>query len=260
MINQTRADLYWLRHSTGALVVLTGCILAAGAYMWLQHLLAEGTLSAAAANGVSGLSDIMVIYLLGALLAGMIVVAPFETKSVHASLLAAPRASFTLAKILVVPLAIIVITIPYGIAAAVARGTGLEFAPAIPTAFALIASEGTTPSPAALGEIAVLTLVTGLLYAARLAVCIPLAFVIRKPIAVMAIGFAWNFVADVLAGAAADVPGLDILARLTPYAVEYGVAPGASAGDLLEAGAVSVGFIAAMGVVSWLVFRRSDIK
>lgn len=260
MINQTRADLYWLRHSTGALIVLLACTVAAAGYMWLQHLLAAGDLSAAAANGVAGLSDIMLVYLLGALLVGMIVAAPFENKSVHAAVLAAPRSAFTAAKVVVAPLAIIAITIPYGIAATVARSTGLEFVPAIPTAFALIAADPSALDAAAVGEIGVLTLVSGLQYAARLAVCIPLAFLIRKPIAVMAIGFAWNFVADVIASAVADVPGLDVLAWLTPYSVDHTVVPGTAAGDLLVSSAVSLGFIAAMGVLAWLLFRRSDVK
>ena len=96
--------------------------------------------------------------------------------------------------------------------------------------------------------------------AAKLAVCLPLAIWLKRPLVVMAVGFMWSFLADLLASQVADVPGLGAVVELTPFALEHVPGPGSSDGDLLGALAVSAVFIAVMGLVSWLIFRRADVK
>ncbi|MBZ2195354.1 hypothetical protein [Occultella gossypii] len=260
MINQLRADLFTQRHSTGFIVCLLAACGAAAAYLYLQHQLALGGLNAAAANGVQGLSDVMVINLLGSLLIGLIVSRPFETKSVHDALLASSRGSFVASKTVVAALAVFLLGVPYGIAALVGRATGLEVAPAVPTTFALLAESGAEPDAAGVGRIIAVSVVAAILYAARLAVCIPLAIVVKRPIVVMAAGFVWAFVADLLVGAAAKWEALEAITRLTPYAPDHLPLPDSSGGELVGTSIVAVVFIALMGLVAWLLLRRADIK
>ena len=48
--------------------------------------------------------------------------------------------------------------------------------------------------------------------------------------------------------------------RLTPFALEHMPTADSSGGELLGALAASAAFIALMGLVSWLIFRRADVK
>ena len=260
MINQLRTDLYVLRHSGTAALCLLACVVAAVLYTWLQHSLAQGSLGPEAASGVQGLSDILLISLLGPLLYGVVISQPFETKSVHNALLASGRGAFVASKTVTAAALVTALSLPYGLAVLVGRATGAEFAPAIPTAFSLLLAEGGELTAGEVGSILAITVTSGLLMAAKLAVCLPLAIWLKRPLVVMAVGFVWSFLADLLASQVADVPGLGAVVELTPFALEHVPGPGSSGGDLLGALAVSAVFIAVMGLVSWLIFRRADVK
>ncbi|WP_193105135.1 hypothetical protein [Brachybacterium sp. FME24] len=260
MINQLRADLYVLRHSPTASLCLLVASVAAALYTWLQHSLIVDELSAASANGVQGLSDILLVSLLGPLLYGVVLSQPFETRSVHNALLASGRGAFVASKATIAAVLVTALSLPYGVAVLIGRATGAEFAPAIPTAFSLALAEGGDLTGQAAGSIVALTLTSAVLTAAKLAVCLPLAIWLKRPLVVMAAGFVWSFLADLLAGAAADVDGLDALVRLTPFSAEHLPAPGSTGGEMLSTVAVSIVFIALMGALSWLIFRRADVK
>ncbi|MFC7455967.1 hypothetical protein ACFQS2_02060 [Brachybacterium sp. GCM10030267] len=260
MTNQLRADLYVLRHSPTAALCLVAAAIAAALYTWLQHQLAVGDLGAASANGVQGLSDILLISLLGPLLYGITISQPFETKSVHNALLASGRGAFVASKTVIAALLVASLSLPYGLAVLVGRATGAEFAPAIPTAFSLALTESGELTSEALSSVIAITLTSAILTAAKLAVCLPLAIWLQRPLVVMAAGFVWSFVADLLASTAADVDGLDALVRLTPFSAEHSPGPDSSGAEMLAAVAVSIVFIALMGAVTWLIFRRADVK
>ena len=260
MINQLRADLYVLRHSSTAVLCLLGAAVCAALYTWLQHSLAIGNLSPASANGVQGLSDILLISLLGPLLYGVVLSQPFATKSVHNALLASGRGAFVASKTVIAALLVASLSLPYGLAVLVGRATGAEFTPAIPTTFSTALAEGGDLTAGTTWSIVALTLTSALLTAAKLAVCLPLAIWLQRPLVVMAVGFVWSFLADLLASTVADVDGLDALIRLTPFAQEHLPMPSSSGAALLGSVAVSVAFIALMGFASWLLFRRSDVK
>lgn len=260
MINQLRADLFVLRHSGAAALCLLACVIAAALYTWLQHGLAQGSLGAEAASGVQGLSDILLVSLLGPLLYGVVVSQPFETKSVHNALLASGRGAFVASKTVIAAGLVTALSFPYGLAVLVGRATGAEFAPAIPTAFSLLLAEGGTIDAGEVWSILAITLTSGLLTAAKLSVCLPLATWLKRPLVVMAAGFVWGFVADLLAGEFSAIEGLDALVRLTPFALEHMPTADSSGGELLGALAASAAFIALMGLVSWLIFRRADVK
>lgn len=260
MINQLRADLFVLRHSGAALLSLLVCVLAAAGYTVLQHGLATGSLGPDLASGVQVFSDVLMVSLLGPLLYGTIVSGPFETKSVHNALLASSRAAFVAAKTVIAAGAVTVLSLPYGIATLIGLATGAEFLPAVPTSFSLLLAEGAELTSQRIGTVLAITATSAVLTAAKLAVCVPLAIRVQRPLVVMAAGFVWGSVADLLGGAAEDVPGLDQLVRLTPFAREHVPTPDSTGGDMLAAVAVSVVFVALMGVLAWALFRRADVK
>lgn len=260
MINQLRADLFTQRHSTGLLVCLVAACGAAGLYTYFQHELALDNLAPASVNGVQGLSDVFLVNLLGALLIGLVVSRPFETKSVHHALLAAGRGAFVASKTVVAALAVVALALPFGAAALMARATEAEFAPSVPTTFALLTASTGPLDAGTVARLVAVVFVAALLYAAELAVCIPLAIVVKRPIVVMAAGFAWTFVADLAVGSAERWEVTEALVGLTPFATDRMPLPDGTAGDLLGTTIVCLAFIALMGALSWLLFRRSDVR
>src|SRR5690625_220925 len=121
MNNQLRAELCVLGRSTTAGLCLLAEPLTAGLHTLPQHSLAVGALSANSASGVQGLSDVLLISLLGPLLYGVIVSQPFDTKSVHNALLGSGRGAFVGAKTVVASLLVATLSLPYGIGVLVGR-------------------------------------------------------------------------------------------------------------------------------------------
>ena len=260
MINQLRGDLYAIRHSGPVLICLAASLVAAALYTVLQHSLAAGDLGPEAASGVQVLSDALMVSLMGPLLFGALVAQPFESKSVHDSLLASGRGAFVGAKTVLTAAAVTALSLPYGIAVLIGLATEQEFAPAIPTAFSQLLAAGGGLDGGRVGEILAITAAMAVLTTAKLSVCLPLAFVLRRPLVVMAIGFVWGFLADLIGTTAADVDGLAPLVRLTPFSSEHLPSLESTGGELLGTVAVSLVFIALMGLLAWLLFRRADVK
>lgn len=260
MINQLRADLYSVPRTATPLLCLLAVVLTAAAYTWLQHSLAVGDLGPAEANGVQGLSDVLLLSLLGPVLYGVIVSQPFATKAVHNALLGNGRGAFVASTTVITAGLLSLLSLPYGVAALVGRATGAEFAPALPTSFSLALAETGALTGEEIGSLALLTAASAVLTAAKLAVCLPLAFWLRRPLVVMALGFVWSFIADLLAAEVSDLDGMEALMRLTPYSAERLPTPETSGGDMLVTIVVSVVFIALMGAVSYLILRRADVK
>lgn len=128
MINQLRADLYAIGRTGPVLICLAVAVLAAALYTVLQHSLAAGDLGPEAASGVQVLSDALMVSLMGPLLFGALVAQPFETKSVHDSLLASGRGAFVGAKTVLTAAAVTALSLPYGIAVLIGLATEQEFA------------------------------------------------------------------------------------------------------------------------------------
>lgn len=260
MINQLRADLYLVPRSAVAALCLLTVSITAGLYTWLHYLLATGEVGAAAAGDMQGLSDVLLVSLLGPLLYGVVVSQPFSTKSVHNALLGSSRAAFVASKTVTAALLVAALSLPYGVAVLVGRATGAQFVTTIHTGFSLALGEPGALTWPAVGQVLAITLTSALLAAAKLSVCLPLAFWLRRPLVVMAFGFVWSFIADLLADFASRVDVLDALIRLSPFSSHHMPAPESSSADFLATIVVSVVFIALMGAASWLVFRRADVK
>jgi hypothetical protein len=217
--NLIRADALTLRHSIGVRVSALTAVLAAGGYLLLAHLIATGTLDESASNSASALSDVMVVYLLGSLLVGMLVAGDFETRTIHDALLASSRATLVGAKTVGLLAVVTLLVAPYGLATLLGFVSGTEFAAFMPTTFLdVVANEqGLAVDAGSVAKVAGIVVVTTLVYVARLSFCLPVAFAAKRPVAVMAVGFGGNFLLDFLAALAVDVPGLGTLVELTPF-------------------------------------------
>jgi ABC-2 type transport system permease protein len=221
-------------------------------------------MSAGIAGSASGLTEIMIISLLGSLMAGYFICNDFESKTIHDAVACGNgRISVVVSKAFVFVLIVILLLLPYAAASLIGFGTGAEFTkPFGVSAFlSILANEaGLGVTASSVGKILVVSLVTMLVYAARLSICLPIAFKVRKPVVVMAIGFAASFLIDLLAGLTKDVPILGNIISNTPYSLTAAVTMEAGTETLIKAAGISVLFYVIMSAVTYVLFKRAEIK
>src|SRR5699024_12093001 len=125
------------------LLCLAVSVLAAALQTWRHHSLAVGALGPEAASGVQVLSDALMVSLMGPLLFGALVAQPFETKSVHNSLLASGRGAFVGAKSLLTAAAVTALSFRYGLTDLIRIATREELDTEIRASFSsLLAADG----------------------------------------------------------------------------------------------------------------------
>ncbi|GAA2184275.1 hypothetical protein GCM10009785_31510 [Brooklawnia cerclae] len=262
MTNLLRADWYVLARARGLWLTLLAATAMATGFFVFSHLIAAGTYDLSIAGSVSGLSDVIVVNLLGTLSAGILVADDFSTRSIHDRVLMNSRGTIVAAKTVSFVLLVVVVLTPYIVGSAIAFASQGDFSVFLPiTSLELAANPGGIDVNAgSVVKVVLIGVLSGLVYAARIAYCLPLAFVTRKPVVVMAGGFTGAFAIDALASLAnrSDL-GRDLV-NLTPFGEQRALTVTTSGGDIAATLVVCVVFIAAMSVVAWLVFRRADIK
>lgn len=262
MINLLRADWYTLLRARSLWLTLLAATAMATGFLVFSHLIANGTYDPSIAGSVSGLSDVIVVNLLGTLLVGMLVADDFGTRSIHDRVLMNSRGAVVAAKTVSFVVLVIVVLAPYIIGSAIAFASRDDFSVFLPiTSLKLAANpSGVGVSAGSLVRVVLIGTLSGLVYAARIAYCLPLAFLTRKPVVVMAAGFTGAFAIDALASLANRNDLGRGLMNLTPFGEQRALTLTTSGGDIAATLIVCVASIAAMSVVAWLLFRRADIK
>jgi len=114
MINLLRAELFKLRKSTAFKVCFLLSCASAMALTYFSHAIAIGSFSNSISGSASGLSEFVIISLLGSLLTGIMVCSDFETKTIHDAIACGKgRSSVVLSKVLVYVLIITLLFVPY---------------------------------------------------------------------------------------------------------------------------------------------------
>lgn len=263
MLNLIHADLYKLRKSTGAKICFIITCICAVAFVYVAHCIAIGKLSSNVSGSASGLADPMLIWLFGSLMAGILVCSDFETKTIHGAV-SCGRINIVISKALVYFIIIILLVLPYMLVTIVGFCSGEKFGtPFVGSVFLGILANGSglTVTVTTICKIIVVSLVEMILYTAELSICLPLAFKIRKPIVVMAIGFSFGFLANLIIMALQDVPVLKYVIKNTPYYFGLNIITvKTAAGTLLKVTIISIVFFTIMVAITHLLFRRSEIK
>ncbi len=265
MLNLISAEFFKLKKSTGFKLCLLITCICAWSLISVSHGIGTGDLSTDISGSASGLTEIMVISLLGSLLAGILVCSDFESKTIHDAIAGGNgRISVVISKVFVYLLLICLLFLPYAFATLIGLYTYATFSSsfAISVFINILADmSGQSITFSMAGNILLLSLVTGIVYAARLSICIPVAFKVRKPIVVMAFGFAAGFIIDLIAGAAEGIPLLSDLLTVTPFYRDYlMISMDSSDGIMLKAAIVSLLFLSIMTGITYLLFKKAEIK
>ncbi|MDF2626922.1 MAG: hypothetical protein K0R39_753 [Symbiobacteriaceae bacterium] len=265
MYNLMWADMFQLRKSVMMKVLLgittvSAVIMAVMAYLIPQEKIADS---------MAGLgfmfSDVNMTSILGAVVASVIICSDFDHKVIHHAVATGhSRGAVIASKAAVFSCALAVILLPYAVITGIALGTGSEFnmgAVSLGFLHLLTSKAGAAMSAPEVWKLLAVMLTLIMVYVAQLSLCVPLALVLRRPVLVVAIYYGFSILTGQLAGLRESYPLFDRISAWTPYGGNYSfLTLDTGAGEILEAIAVSLLFVAAMLAVSYGSFRKADIK
>ena len=263
MINLFHAEFYKLRKSSFIKIAFIICAICAVSMAFVSNQVQTGNVPASALGSASGLCEAMVVSLLGSLAIGTIICTDFESKSIHDEITCKHgRLSVVIVKVVMSLVAILILMIPYGVTALIALASGTEFSKMfVASAFARIMSSGVEVSASSIGSIIVITIAVALAHTARIAICIPLAFKIKKSAIIMAIGFTFSAFMSFLTSLIEKDSFFDKLIKWTPFCNDYAmVTMDTDAGAIVKGLIISAIFIAVIGFITYRLFRRAEIK
>jgi len=265
MLNLIQAEFFKLKKSTAFKVCFLLTFISATALVVISNFIAEGRLSISISGNASGLTEICIISLLGSLMAGILVSSDFDTKTIHSSIASGNgRRAVVISKMIIYVTVIALLILPYVIVTIIGLCSGAEFnKPFVPSVFTgfLYDVSGRHITFVLIAKILVLSVTAMLVHAARLSLCILVAFKIRKSVAVLAFGFIFNGLIDLLLGLLVDVPILSDLINFTPFSKDFLlVSLDTSAGILWKAAISSVIFLILIIELTFRSFQNAEIK
>lgn len=231
----------------------------------MAYLIPQGKIDASMVGVGFLFSDVDIISILGAVLAGVFICGDFDNKTIHCAIAnGCSRATVIVSKAIVFCYAIAFILLPYAIATGIALSTGYKFSMgALSVGFLhlLTAEVGTVFSVSEIWKLLAVMLTLMIVYASQLSVCILLAFVVKKPVLVVAIYYGLTIFCAQLLGLRGSSSMFGRIFACTPFGGNYTfVTLNSGNGDIFNAIFVSLIFIIVMLAVTYCAFRKTEIK
>ncbi|MFZ5987137.1 MAG: ABC transporter permease [Bacillota bacterium] len=265
MFNLVWADLFKMYRSSMIKIIFGITTLCAVAMAVMAYLIPQGKID----PGMTGIgfmfSDINMISILGAVMAGVYICGDFDNKSIHNAVACGCRRSFiVVSKAIVFFCAIAFIIFPYAIITGIALNTGSKFSMgSVAVGFLNILTQNSGLSYQAPDflKLLVIMLTLVIVYAAQLSICMPLAIVLKKPVLVVAIYYGFSILCAQLTGLRDSSPVFESIFSSTPYGGDYSLLTmAAGTGDIVKAISVSLVTIIVMLTVTYSIFRKSEVK
>jgi len=210
-------------------------------------------------------SDIDMISILGAVMAGVFICGDFDNKTIHDAIAnGCSRATVIISKATVFCSAIAFILLPYAIVTGIALSTGSKFSigPLALGFLHLLTSEaGIAFSASEIWKLLAVMLTLMIVYMAKLSVCVLLAFVLKKPVLVVAIYYGFSILSGQLQGLRGSSTLFDRIFSCTPFGGNYiFLTLQSGTGDIFKAIFVSLIFIIVMIAITYGTFRKLELK
>lgn len=266
MINIIHSDLYKLGKSKPVRILFLIMWLAAAIVTVVSYLMAKGVVGYELSGPISGLTDIMLVAIVGPFLAGVYICGDFDNKSIHDAISSCglSRGTIILAKSIVYYLLVMFMLVPYAVVTAIGFATGAEFSKPFANSvflFILANEPGLEFSAAVFGKMIAIMLVMMFAYAAEMSICVLLAFLLRRSSLVIFIGFGAIFALQILGGIGTSVEVVETILSYTPFSVgSANLTMEAEANVMLKAIGVSLLFVSWLMGITNGVFRKSEIK
>ena len=265
MYNLIWADFYKLSKSMAIKILFAISTVSAVAMTAMAYLLPQGKISASMAGSGFMFSDVNIISILGAVIAGVYICGDFDNKTIHDAIANGnSRGAVIVSKAMVFSCSIAFLLLPYAIITGIALSTGFKFSMgsvAVGFLHLLTSNAGTAFSVATIGKLLVIMLTLMIVYVAQLIVCVPLALVLKKPVLVVVIYYAFSIVCANISALKNTSPIFDRIYACTPYGGNYSfLTLDTGVGDIFKALFVSLIFMFVMIAVTYSAFRKSEIK
>lgn len=265
MYNLILADLFKLR-KTMAIKILFGMTTVSAVIMAVMaYLIPQGKIGASMIGIGFMFSDISMISILGAVIAGVFICGDFDNRTIHDAVAnGCSRAEVIGSKAAVFCCAIAFILLPYAIITGIALSAGSKFSMGSATVgflHLLISEAGKGFSASEIWKLLAVMMTLIIVYVAQLIVCVPLAIVLKKPVLVVAIYYGFSILCGQLMALRNSSSVFDHILACTPYGGNYAfVTLNTGAWDIFKAISVSLIFIILILAVTYCAFRKSEIK
>ena len=241
--------------------------IAAGVVAVVSYLMAQGKVGFELSGPISGLTDIMMVAIVGPFLAGVYICGDFDNKTINDAISSCGRSRGAVgapAKSVVYYLLVMLMLVPYAVVTVIAVAIGAEFSePFANSVFLSILanSSGLDFSAVVFGKMLVIMLVMMIAYAAEMSVCVLLAFLLRRSSLVIFIGFGAILVLQILGGIGTKFEIVENILSYTPFSVgSASLTMDAETNVILKAFGVSLLFVSWLMSITNGTFRKSEIK
>lgn len=264
MYNLIKSDLFKLRKSVAIKILLLITTITSIIMITMAYLIQHGKLSGSTGIGFM-FSDINVISILGAAVAGIIICGDFDNRTIHEAIANGnSRVQVVLSKAFTFWCGILIILLPYVIVTIASLITGYKFSMgklSIGFLNIITTEAGRSLSSSQILKLLIIMIVLILSYAAQLSICIPFAISFKKSVIVIVVYYAITILNTNLSGLEKTSKGFKRIFQLTPYEAKYSIITlSTSANDILKVVIVSLIFIIVMLTITCLAFRKSEIK
>lgn len=260
MYNLIQADLFKLRKSLSIKILFLLSCMAGIGMAYMSYFMTKNDLGKDLIGIASLLADFQMMGLIGSITCATFICGDFENKTIHDAISSgSSRKTLILSKAFVYFLVIGLMIIPYVIVAIVGFCSKMDFTPFLPSVFLnIMANEGdlTLTAPVFLKIIA-LSFSSLSIYLGQLSISFLLAFIIKKPIAVIGISYGINAALPKLA----TIPGLKDILSFTPLGIDYATLTlKADILTIIKPILFSVIFIAIIIAITNKLFKKAEIK
>lgn len=265
MLNLIQADLFKLRKSTAVKILFGITTVSAAIMAMMAYLIPQGKIDA----NMTGLgflfSDMNMMSILGAVIAGIFICGDFDNKTIHYAIAnGSSRGVVIASKAIVFCVAIAFMLLPYAILTGIALSTGYEFSMgSVSIGFLniLTSDSGTVFSASEIGKLLVVMFALMIVYMAQLSISVAFALVLKKPVFVVAIYYGLTIFCAQLVRLKDSYAIFDSIFSCTPYGGNYTfLTLNSEMGDIFKAIAISLIFMIVVFAVTYSIFRKSEIK
>lgn len=265
MINMIKADIYRMSKLHVVKLCMLVSVISALVMGFVLRGVYKETISLDTSSAFALVSDTMIIMVLGAIITGTLVCGSFDSKNIHDEIACGNgRLSIIISKMLSLTLFVILLTLPYALIAVIgfASKAGFGVYVGVPSSFFNILSnvQGVPVNNDNILKSIVLSIIIVFTYVAKMSICIPIAFKVRKAIPVIAIGFLSTFFFDILSALTKNQGGMSSLLNYLPFTLVYKLTLDCSTQVMVTSVICSALFIAAMLLDTYFSFRKSEIK
>jgi ABC-2 type transport system permease protein len=265
MINMVRADLFKMFKASTIKILFGITSLGAILMIVMAYFIPQGKLSEKMSGMAFLFSDVNMMSILGAVLAGIFICGDFDNKSIHQAIASGcSRGAVIMGKGLVFFFGVFILLLPYVIATGIALATGSKFSlGAISIGFLNVLSNesGKAMDSSMILKLILIMIILVLVYIAQLSICVPLAITLKKPVLVIAIFYGLSILSGQLSLLSKSSKPLRNFLYSTPFGGDYSlITLNSETETLVKAILVSIYFIVIMLNITYGIFKKAEIK